>query len=84
MKKFKFILILVGLLPIFDLFAQSVDTTKINYFDRIGKPKSIYNQQANTPILIPMVRTNDKFEIPLNEEKIKKFIYKKKLKWMNM
>ena len=64
--------------------AQNADTTKINYFDRIGKPKSIYNQQANAPILIPLTKTNDKFEIPLNEEKIKKFIYKKKLKWMNM
>ena len=63
---------------------QSIDSNKVTYFDRIGKPKSIYNQQANTPILIPLTKTNDKFQIPLNEEKIKKFIYKKKLKWMNM
>lgn len=65
-------------------FGQVIDTNRVSYFDKLGKPKTLYNQQANTPILIPMVRTNDKFEIPLNEEKIKKFIYKKKLKWMNM
>ena len=63
---------------------QSIDTNRVSYFDRLGKPKTLYNQQANTPIFIPLIRTNDKFEIPLNEEKIKKFIYKKKLKWMNM
>lgn len=84
MKKFKFILILVGLLPILDLFAQSADTTKINYFDRIGKPKSIYNHQADIPISIPFTKPINKFEILLNDEKIRKFIYKNKLKWMNM
>lgn len=74
------ILLLVSISSI----AQSVDTTKVSYFDRLGKPKTIYNQQANTPILIQIVKTNDKFEIPLNGDKIKKFIYKNKLKWMNM
>lgn len=64
--------------------SQNIDSSRTNYFDRVGKPKTIYNQQASTTIFIPLTKTNDKFEIPLNEEKIKKFIYKKKLKWMNM
>ncbi len=63
---------------------QSVDSTKLTYFDKLGKPKTLYNQQAIVPLSIPFIKPNDKFEIPLNEEKIKRFIYKKKLKWMNM
>jgi hypothetical protein len=63
---------------------QGVDTNRVTYFEKLGKPKILYNQQANTTIFIPLTKTNNKFEIPLNEEKIKKFIYKKKLKWMNM
>jgi hypothetical protein len=83
MKKFKFILLLVGLLPLFG-YSQTIDTTKLNYFEKLSKPKILYNQQAVVPLSIPLIKSNDKFEIPLNEEKIKKFIYKKKLKWMNM
>jgi hypothetical protein len=83
MKKFKFILLLVGLLPLFG-YSQTTDTTKLNYFEKLSKPKTLYNQQAVVPLSIPLIKSNDKFEIPLNEEKIKKFIYKKKLKWMNM
>ncbi len=63
---------------------QSVDSTKLTYFDKLGKSKTLYNQQATVPLSIPFIKPNDKFEIPLNEEKIKRFIYKKKLKWMNM
>ncbi len=63
---------------------QSVDSTKLTYFDKLGKSKTLYNQQATLPLSIPFIKPNDKFEIPLNEEKIKRFIYKKKLKWMNM
>ncbi len=63
---------------------QSVDSTKLTYFDKLGKSKTLYNQQATVPLSIPFIKPNDKFEIPLNEEKIKRFIYKKKLKWLNM
>ncbi len=63
---------------------QSVDSTKLTYFDKLGKSKTLYNQQATVPLSIPFIKPTDKFEIPLNEEKIKRFIYKKKLKWMNM
>jgi len=75
-----FILLLVS----FSSIAQGVDTTKLTYFEKLGKPKTLYNQQAVVPLSIPFIKSNDKFGIPLNEEKIKKFIYKKKLKWMNM
>jgi len=68
----------------FSSVAQGVDTTKLNYFEKLSKPKTLYNQQAIVPLSIPLIKSNDKFEIPLNEEKIKKFIYKRKLKWMNM
>jgi hypothetical protein len=79
MKKL-YILLLVS----FSSVGQNVDSTKVTYFERLGKPKTFYNQQAVVPLSIPLIKSTDKFGIPLNEEKIKKFIYKTKLKWMNM
>jgi hypothetical protein len=72
------------LLVVFSSVGQNVDSTKVTYFEKLGKPKTIYNKQATVPLSIPFIKSNDKFEIPLNEEKIKRFIYKKKLKLMNM
>lgn len=65
-------------------FGQGVDTSRITYFEKLGKPKTFYNHQADIPISIPFTKPINKFEILLNDEKIRKFIYKKKLKWMNM